>query len=472
MAVVIIGAGAGGLAAALALSAQGETVTVLEAQSGPGGKMLPVTVDGQSIDSGPTVLTMKWVFDQLFDLVGKTTDEVLQLKKLDVIAKHFWSGGASFELFAERQKTLDAIGQFAGLDAVRGYQAFAAEAHRINNSLRKPFLESQRPSLWRLSQTMPVSDFLRINPYQKLWGALERYFKNPRLRQLFARYATYCGSSPFKTPATLMLVADVESQGVWRVAGGMAALATAMMQCSTAQFHFKKKATRIEAYNHKITAVVDEQGVRHPCEQVIVNADSAAVVAGLFGGDVALSPQALTPQQRSLSAITWCGTMQTPEGKLQHHNVFFSDDYRQEFADLVHDAARDPTVYLCDQGAGRTLVLVNAPAHAQAAPIDSDARMINRLERCGVSLAFDSGKILRRDPKDFAELYPATHGALYGRASHGWMSSFQRPQARTKVPGLYLAGGSTHPGPGVPMAVLSGLRAAEAVLQDRALMRV
>lgn len=470
MATVVIGAGAGGLSAAIALAAAGEPVTVLEAQAGPGGKMLPAVINGAAFDSGPTVLTMRWVFDQLFERSGDSLEANLRLHPLETLARHYWTGGVCLDLSRDPDKTADAIGRMAGAAEAEGYRAFAQDSARMHRLLLKPFLQSQRPTPWGLARAMPVGDMFSINPFETLWHALGRYFKDPRLRQLFGRYATYCGASPFKAPATLMLVADVEAQGVWRVEGGMAALADTLhkrAQASGVVFHFGCSAQRIETAGSQVCAVIDAQGIRHPCTSVIVNADSAAVAAGLLGDPVSKAASVLAAADRSLSAVTWCTQTEDDGVPLDHHTVFFSDDYKAEFADLAHGPARDPTVYLCDQGAGRKLILINAPADGADAPAECDEQMLRRLAKGGLELNLDPQRMLRRGPADFARLYPATFGALYGRASHGWMATFLRPQARTKVPGLYLAGGSTHPGPGVPMAALAGMRAAEALLQDR-----
>ena len=463
MTTVIIGAGVGGLAAAIALAAKGEAVTMLEAQPGAGGKMLPVQMFGQQFDSGPTVLTMRWVFEELFALAGESFD--LKMRPLDILARHYWTGEQTVDLFANSAATVDAIGRFAGRNEADGYKAFAADSKRIHQTLLQPFLKSQRPTPWGLAAAMPLRELFGINPFETYWHALSRYFRDKRLQQLFGRYATYCGSSPFKAPATLMLVADVEASGVWRVEGGMRTLAAALetrARKSGATFHFNCAASHIETAGSRVSAVIDAQGVRHVCNSVVVNADS-----GALSGLLKLAPHKPTHSQ-SLSAITWCAETEERGVTLEHHSVFFSDDCKKEFVELDKGPADDPTVYVCDQGEGRKLILINAPANEQTPSADLDAIMLRRLEKCGLDLKLKN--VFRRTPQDFAKLYPATNGALYGRASHGWLSTFQRPQARCNIPGLYLAGGSTHPGPGVSMAALAGMRAAEAIWQDRALM--
>ncbi len=474
MTTIIIGAGIGGLAAAVALAAKGERVLVLERQQGPGGKMRPENIGGAMFDTGPTVFTMRWVFEELFALAGESFSTAVEAKPLETLARHGWRGGATLDLFAEQGRSADAVGQFAGAEAALQFRAFMRESRTVYETLEKPFLRAQRPSMLGLSLGMGLSGMTRISPFETLWTALQRHFTDPRLRQLFGRYATYCGSSPFAAPATLMLIAHVEAMGVWRLTGGMAALATALETLAKrlgVEFIYDCDVARIAVDRGRVAAVVDQYGAKHDCKAVICNADANAVATKMFGAAAASGTSATSTAENSLSAITWCLQTKSSGFELSHHSVFFSDDYIREFEDLKSGPSADPTVYVCDQGEERKLLLINAPARNSMPAATFENDMLAKLKSCGLQLDWPAHNVLLRTPQDFAKLYPATHGALYGRASHGWQTTFKRPQARTKVPGLYLAGGSVHPGPGVPMAALSGLRAAEALLQDRASTR-
>ena len=329
---------------------------------------------------------------------------------------------------------------------------------------------------------------LRIHPFDTLWKALGRHFADPRLRQLFGRYATYCGSSPFAAPATLMLVAHVEQEGVWFVDGGMHELALALAALATrlgAHIRYGSHVAAITA-GAQVSGITLASGEHLPADAVILNADCATLAAGLFGAASASASPPVDRKTRSLSAVTWAMHATTRGFPLHRHNVFFSRDYPAEFTDLFakRRLPSAPTIYICAQDRGdtplphtgpeRLLCLVNAPATGDTAPLspgDLDTCMaatFRLLDRCGLRVDQTTAATVRTTPTDFNALFPATGGALYGQAVHGAMATFRRPGSRTKLPGLYLAGGSTHPGAGVPMAALSGCRAADSVRADLA----
>ena len=488
---VVIGAGIGGMVAALELALAGEAVTVVEAEDRVGGKLRQIRVGEHSLDSGPTVFTMRWVFDALFAAAGSSLEDELQPRALEVLASHYWQDGSRLDLYADRERSAAAIGEFAGACAARQFLRFCQQTQRMYSTLEQPFLRSQQPSTAGLSlkvlRQSPLG-LLHIHPFRRMAGALAKNFTDPRLRQLYGRYATYCGSSPYQAPATLMLIANVEQQGVWQLRGGMQSLADALYRLASAQgvkFHLKRRVAAIDIRSGKVSAVRTETGDVFPCEAVICNADPAAVRQGLLG-DSARNALPQGSGERSLSAVTWGLACTTGGINLAHHNVFFSPDYRQEFRELLEhqQLPGTPTVYICAQDRGslmpsrgqteRLLCLVNAPARGDSRPFTDEeiatcaTRTFQTLARCGLQLTAETAEQTVTTPNDFTRRFPGTGGALYGQASHGWRSSFSRPGARTRIPGLYLAGGGTHPGPGVPMAALSGKLAAQSRLADRA----
>ena len=488
--VVVIGAGIGGLAAALRLAQAGVAVTVIERAARPGGKMSASLVGNKFVESGPTVFTMRWVFEELFAECGVRFEDHAKLAPAGLIARHAWTRDERLDLSTDLDVSAAAIVEFAGHREADGYRRFCARSAEIYRTLEGPFIREGRTSPTGLAKRVGISglgDLWRIQPFATLWSALGTFFRDPRLMQLFGRYATYCGASPFTAPATLMLVAHVEQAGVWTVAGGLSALAKAVADLAAqrgAAFRYGAHVERIATDCGRVSGVILAGGERIPAERIVCNADAAALGAGLFGPEAAPMGERLAPAERSLSALTLCADAVPTGFSLAHHNVFFSGDYRAEFDTILRHRRLpdDPTVYICAQdrreagpvptGPERLLMLVNAPADGRERPLSPPeiercvTNLNRRLESCGLSLAAASPPVVT-DPAGFESRFPGSAGALYGRAPQGWASTFKRAGARTALPGLYLAGGSIHPGPGVPMAAQSGRLAAAAILQDR-----
>lgn len=490
--VIVIGAGIGGLSAAVDLARQGLEVVVLEKAAEPGGKIRSLEIDGARIDSGPTVFTMRWVFEEIFADAGAKLSDRLALRKAEILARHAWSFDERLDIFADANRSIDAISAFSGAAEGRRYAAFCEETRRIYDALERSFIRAQRPgplSLVGRSGFSGIGGLRDIHPFSTMWSRLARHFQDPRLRQLFGRYATYCGSSPFRAPATLMLVAHVEREGVWLVEGGMRQLAVAMSELAGqlgARFRYDAEVRTILVENGRACGVMLAGGERLEADAVVLNADVAALAAGLFGTQCAPATSPPLPQAaRSLSAVTWTISGRAEGFPLVRHNVLFSSDYEAEFNAISERRALpfEPTIYVCaqdrddraqppDGAAERLLVLVNAPPTGDIHCFDTveisqcEQRTFQRLERCGLCMRRSPQSSILTTPRDFERLFPATGGALYGRASHGWMASFQRPGSRSNIPRLYIAGGSAHPGPGVPMAALSGRLAAASLIAD------
>lgn len=491
--IVIIGAGMGGLAAAIALASAGADVTVLERAAAPGGKMRVTPSAIGPVDAGPTVFTMRFVFDELFEGARLSMDDFVRIEPLTILARHAWSHGPTFDLPADPRHAADAVGAFAGPKDAEGFRRFLADSARIYNVLLAPFMTAQKPSPFSLLGSMGLGGALSLmatRPFESLWSALGDYFKDPRLRQLFARYATYTGASPYMAPATLMLIAHAEQRGVWSVTGGMHALARGMADAAAAcgaQFRYHSQVRDIEVAHGRVCGVTTRDGERFPADAVIANADLAALAAGAFGASVAGAVPRPPKLGRSLSALTWTGAAETSGFDLQRHTVFFGDAYRSEFDDIFSRGAlpHDPTLYICAQdrlapddapSADRLLILANAPATADTAPLSQEdlqrcrTAAFTRLARAGLKIK-PLDPLTETTPQDFQRMFPHTGGAIYGTANHGPFAAFQRAGARTKLPGLYLAGGSVHPSAGVPMATLSGRLAAAALLADQPSIR-
>ncbi|MBK8263069.1 MAG: phytoene desaturase [Nannocystis sp.] len=497
--VIVVGAGIGGLAAAIELGRRGVEVVLLERAKHVGGKMRQIEVGGRSIDAGPTVLTMRAIFEGLFERAGARLEDHVTLRPMSVLARHAWQDGSRLDLFADVDATAAAIGDFASAADVRGYRKFCEHTAQIWKKVQGPFVHSRRPTLPSLVGSLGLRGMrgiLEVDWHRSMWRALGEFFQDPRLRQLFGRYATYYGSSPFEAPATLNLIAHVEQSGVWTVDGGMFALAQAMAglagRCGVT-IRCEAEVEAISARAGRVSGVRLRGGEQIAADVVIVTADAWALAGGLFGAEAAKAVKAPPTSQRSLSALTWSMVARTRGFPLTRHCVFFSRDYAAEFDDLFGRGRLpgEPTVYVCAQDRGgdaagegvsegaeeRLFCLVNAPARGGAgafprAEIERCERAtFGLLQRCGLEITQSEQATARTTPDDFARLFPATAGAIYGAATHSWSSSLARTGSTTRLPGLLLAGGSVHPGAGVPMVTLSGCFAAESAAEALASTR-
>ena len=496
MNVAIIGGGIGGLVCAVSLALEGHQVDVFEKENVPGGKARRLPVGDSVVDAGPTVFTMRDVFDGLFEKAGERLENHVMLSKADILARHAWDDETQLDLFANPRRSEEAIGDFAGAKAASEFRSFSTEAARAYNVLDDTFMRASKPRTplalsWRIGLGK-VSDQLAIRPFSSLWNVIGSHFSDPRLQQLFGRYATYCGSSPFEAPGTLSLIAHLEQRGVWLIEGGIHALAKAIQKLGEkhgVRFHFGAGVSEIRMNGKALQGIVLADGQFVNCDAVIANCDPNALAQGLFGEPTSRAVDGSSAKNRSLSALVWLADAQTNGFPLTHHNVLFSRDYPREFRELASGKPPgDPSIYVCaldrkaspgvdsQDGRERLQIIVNAPAngdtheYSQKETDQCTRAMIRSAERCGLRLE-DPFPHRLLTPNAFEQLSPSTGGAIYGRASHGWAASFQRQGARTKIPWLYCAGGATHPGAGVPMAALSGLQAARSLMEDHASTR-
>ncbi|MGF1444568.1 MAG: 1-hydroxycarotenoid 3,4-desaturase CrtD [Pikeienuella sp.] len=480
--VAVIGAGLGGLAAALDLAVAGWQVTLCEAQANLGGKARQVSAEGRGVDAGPTVFTMRWIFEALFAAAGARLDDHLSLTRAELIARHAWTDGSRLDLFNDPARSEDAIAGFAGQAEAARFRRFSDRAARVYSALAPHFIEAQKPSPLGIARAIgPRGSVLQdLAPLRSLAGLLAKAFQDPRLRQLFGRYATYVGGSPYLSPALLMLIWHVEEKGVWHIKGGMHALAQALARLAQAHGAEIRRAAPVDEVlisSGRATGLRLACGTEIPADAVVFNGDAGALGAGLLGAAARRATDPVAPTARSLSALTVTGLART-EAPYAFHTVAFSSDYRAEFDALLRDRRlpAEPTVYVCAQDRAptaepqrpaareRVLMIINAPPDGDHRPtpkeetercLDAATRL---LARAGLPIELDRSSATVTPPQGWAALFPGTGGALYGRAPHGSfngaMASFARPAARSRIPGLYLAGGSAHPGAGVPLATM------------------
>src|SRR6056297_935681 len=483
---IVVGAGIAGLAPAARLAHAGLDVQVFERHPTPGGKMRTLPTPAGPADTGPTVLTMRPVFEELFANLGERLEDHVDLVRQPVIARHFWPDGSQLDLFDDHEANIRAIHDFAGATGAAQFRRFTARARDLFDGFDAPMMQAPTPSLAGLSAHVATNPRLitRMAPLSTLARLLERSFDDPRLAQLFGRYATYVGGSPYQVPALLSLIWQAEAAGVWAVKGGMHQLALGLQslaQSKGAQFHYGADASEIMIQNDRATGVRLTDGTVHSADTIVFNGDPRALATGLLGNDATCVAPQTRVVPRSLSAEVWAFAA-TPNGPdLAYHNVFFRNQAKPEFDAIAQGRhVPDPTLYVCaqDRATGEAPPAVERfEIIANAAPL-TELHTPEEFHRCQTrsfqtlatfGLTFDQvpQTPALTTPRDFDTLFPATAGSLYGQSPHGTTAAFQRPTARTPIKGLYLAGGGTHPGAGVPMAALSARHAAEAILSDR-----
>jgi 1-hydroxycarotenoid 3,4-desaturase len=476
----IIGAGMGGLVAALLLARRGCAVTLCDPAASVGGKLRRVMVGGVAQEAGTTLLTLRRVFDRIFEDAGTTLDQHLALTPQTLLGRHIFADGSRLDLPVDLRAAEDAIGAFAGPGAIAGWRAFRARARAAFETLDAAMLGRQRPSALALAAEAGVGRLLATGPFTTLWDALGTHFPDPRLRQLFGRAAAYVGSSPLQAPATLMLVAEVEQAGGWHVEGGMSRLAEALADLACAQgaeIRLNTRVAEIMVAGGRASGLRLADGTVIACDHVVCNADPGALAAGRLGAAAARALDPLPVMKRSFSAVTWAMRAPLPADAVAQ-TVLHTPDAAGEYTALAYRGRlpANPTLTLWapDRGAAAAgpeplLLMASAPARGDQGQPDAAAiatlqkAAFARLAQAGLPLQPDA--VLVTGPREWEALYPGTGGALYGAAVQGWQATFSRPAARTRLPGLVLAGGGTHPGAGIAMAALSGRLAAALITE-------
>jgi 1-hydroxycarotenoid 3,4-desaturase len=482
--VSVIGGGVGGLAAACRLAAAGARVSIWERAPSVGGKLREVDVGGAALDAGPSVLTMPFIFDEIFALAGRRLADSVTLAPVEPMCRHFFSDGSRLDLFNDPDRSRAAIHNFAGARNAGGFDQLRAHGAKIFDIVRPSFMEAPVPRMRDLFNPLRMvmfPKFLKLDSGRTLWDALSEFFPDERLRQLYGRYATYNGSSPFHCPATLTVIVHVEQQfGIHGVQGGMYRLAEALADCAKSlgvTINTGAHVEKIRVAGGRARGIV-VAGETIEADLVVANCDSLHLFRQLLDGDsgAAKTAQAIAKLEPSLSAYVLLARAPVGEFPLAHHNVFFSRDYRQEFRELqgARRPPEDPTVYLCAQdrapgmtarGDERHLLLTNAPALDGAGESWKEeesrckSRLLAALARHHLTLSPTAERAVT--PPEFEALFPGSRGALYGASSNSRLAAFERPPNQVPgIRGLYQVGGSAHPGAGLPMVALSAKIAA------------
>jgi phytoene desaturase len=487
--VLVIGAGMGGLSAAITLAARGLSVDVLEAAERPGGKLGVAVIDGVEVDTGPSVLTLPDVLDRVLRLAGTSLREELTLREPSPAFRYLYADGATLDVYPALADTLASVQRSLGSEAARELEDFLRYSQRIWEAAGPHFVFGPAPSPASLLRVglAGLASLHQIDPFGRMWGSIQRRVRSPHLRMLLARYATYNGSDVRRAPATLNCIAHVElALGGYSVQGGMYEITRALLRAAEGigvRIHMGSRVERLRVSDKRVLGAECTDSSMWSAPIVVANADAAHTLNDLLpDGAARVQPE---PSMSGWTSILRAQRRQGAQARTAHA-VLFPSEYLQEFTDIFDrdQPPAEPTVYLCAQEAchGRTgwaeqepvFVMANAPAEPENAARPPEVwealgrTVLERLDAAGLRASGDA-IVWERTPTQLAAAFPGSRGSIYGAASNSPLSAFRRPANRVRsVRGLFLASGSAHPGGGVPLCLLSGQAAAEAALADRA----
>lgn len=484
--VIIVGGGPGGLSAAIYLAAAGRAVTLLEQNAQVGGKMSEIRQDGYRWDTGPTVITLRHVFDDLFQSAGTRTQDYLDWVSVDPLTRYHYPDGQVLDINVGLAETLAQIERLDARD-VDGYLrflAYAAEMYRIT----APTMLLGDPPTLRGTLSLPLRDVLRVD-LRAMDTAIHAHVRTPYLRRLFDRFATYLGASPYQARAYLNVIAHVElTAGLYYPRGGTHGIALAYRRLAEAlgvEVRTSACVRRILTEHDRAVGVELAGGEIERAQTVIANIDPTTVYSALLP-EMQDSPRLRRWQSRPFACsgfVLYLGLDKT-FSQLAHHNIFFSPDYRAEFEAMFRRGipSAQPTVYVAitaksdpnhaPAGGENWFVMANTP------PIDPHwdwtreaagyrECVLDRLAAYGLDVRGHIVAERQWTPLDIQEQTGAWRGSLYGHSFNHPLASFVRPHpCCPDVKGLYFTGGATHPGGGVPLAILSGKTTARLVLHD------
>ncbi|MCW0483223.1 1-hydroxycarotenoid 3,4-desaturase CrtD [Gaoshiqia sediminis] len=475
----IIGAGIGGLAAAIRLARLGYQVEVFEQSARAGGKLNEFRQDGFRFDTGPSLFTLPHLLDELLD-----EDLRFRYRKLDVVTQYFFDDGTRLSAFADVEKFATEVEQKTQVPAKRvlRYLKQAAQIYRLTapififNSIHRFRKLFTWPNLGRALQAF------RLKPLSTLHGLNQKTFGDPRIIQLFDRYATYNGSNPYKTPGTLSVISHLEHNlGAYFPAGGMYQIVEALLAQANrlgVRFFYHTPVESVIAGKKSVSGL-RVKGENRSYNLVVSDVDIHHFYRTLLPDSRRLKKMERT--ERSSSALIFYWGMKKRFPELELHNIFFSQDYRHEFSCLFEQKTitNDPTVYvfisskenLADAPAdmGNWFVMVNAPEAAgqnwEKLRQRTRQNILKKLQRI-LNQEIENQILFERilDPVTIEELTGSFQGAMYGPSSNSPFSAFNRhPNFRSDIAGLYFVGGTVHPGGGIPLCLSSANIVAEIV---------
>ena len=491
--VAVVGAGLGGLATACTLAARGHSVTVLERNEWLGGKAAVLELGGFRFDMGPTILTVPSVLRRIFAEAGRRLEDHLDLVKLDPQWRCFFDTGDVLDLSADPVRMRAAVGP----DVWPGYQQFLRVAERLHEISEKYFF--WRPVGSMLDTFDPGSTFnlttlrevLSIRIGQTVSGTIRSCIRDERVSQMLDHYTQYIGSAPDQSPAILCAIAHMQNaEGVWYPSGGTGAIARALVDLARdlgVQFRTRTGVGRLHTEQGHVTGLTTDAGERLSFDAVVANSDIVRTHSELIDDERARDKfERRRKYEPACSGVVLYLGLKSRYDHLLHHNFVFSRDPHEEFEAIYRkgEPAPDPTCYVCapaatdptvaPDGKEALYILVHTPYlrphHNWKSMLPAYRKIIfDKLARTAGLVDLEN-RIEREavlTPQDIHERYSVLNGAIYGLASHGRVNGAFKPSNRSAdIRGLYFAGGSAHPGPGMPMVMMSGWIAADTLHGD------
>ena len=488
--VAVIGSGMGALSGAIRLARMGFEVQLFEQNDRLGGKVNELITGDYRFDTGPTLLTMDFVVDELFSFAGFNRSDFLNFVPVEPICRYFFSDGSTIDASADHGKMMTAVENLCNTETV-SYERFMAYCEQIYDLTADVFVFTPIHEIGKLMKRGNLSTLLKIrkiDPFRTMHEGVCKFFSDPRLIQLFDRYATYTGSNPYEAPATLNIISYVEhGLGGYYIKGGMYRLVEAL----------KDVAEKLEVdinTSAKVEKILWEFG---KVNGVQVNGEEITTDYVLCGSDVVIAYNSLIDGQErcrqklnrlepSLSGMVFLWGVKNTHPELAQHNIIFSEDYEREFKQIFGElrAPDDPTVYIsisskndpehAPPNSENWFVLLNMPYMAagdHAEDWDAEVERMRqavfaKLGKVGIDISGDIETEKVYTPEDLLALYATNRGSIYGISSNNKTMAFKRHANRSRdIEGLYFAGGSVHPGGGIALTILSGKMSAELIAE-------
>lgn len=487
--VIIIGGGLGGLSCAISLAANGNQVTIVEKEATLGGKLKRIEEDGYTFDLGPSTITMLSAFEEVFQQAGRKIDDYLHFYRINNMTRHFFSDGHSLDLTDKTEEMEQQISEYSISDA-KQYRAFLEHSQKLYRISEKRFLNTLLLRWQDRINLRLLKSFVQIKPFTSMTQSLSSFFSHGNSQALFGRYATYVGSAPNQAPQIFTMMAFLEGKlGIFGVTGGTYSIVSAFEKLAVELGVTIKKSCevhKIHVESATVKGVETAEGLLET-DLVVANGDALTIYQQLI--DEAHRPsmtnRKLASYEPSLSGFVLLLGVSKQYSQLEHHNVFFPENYQEEFKDIFtkKQLPDNPAIYICYSGKSEEslaptghsnlFILINAPYLTEQYAFDQVKndyadKIIQTLEKKGLSNLRQNimyQKIIT--PGDLAAYSGAHRGAIYGMSSNTFTQAFSKIRNKSKdIKNLWFVGGSTHPGGGTPIVTKSGQLVAKEIMRE------